>query len=230
MSASLRLLVFPLLFLPISCSGAEKPVLEIFPGGQIEADLMPVVRDPVVEAAGERFAAATDNADWWQQHTQTHGALPPYDERMNVTAEEYESIIHHLEKISRYAGKATFWFEEIGPSRASFTCRGKDLNVENIVIDLGTNVVETPFGTLQESYRGGRDCSPLVPPGPVFGTSWALPSGSPDNELASALEVEFLIGTRYEIGKGVIYYRVSDERNPDDSIELLLHYNLDVYE
>jgi len=70
----------------------QDPLWVWVPKGRVEATVKPVVHDPQIEEVGLRFSAAVENGDWWEQHTSQHGSVPPHDERMGITPEEYHVI------------------------------------------------------------------------------------------------------------------------------------------
>ncbi len=201
------------------------------PKGRVQATVKPVVHNPQIEEAGLRFSAAVDSGNWWDEYTALHGNVPPYDERMGVTPEEYQGIIHHLEQIQRDLGEATLTFKKVGPVTALITCRGKHAIFKDVEVDFANRVASTPYGRLTSCTQRKGEGNFLSPQGPVMGLTFTLDSAD-DEQGHMGKKVELTLGVRHDIPAGVVYYSVEDPSSEREPIEFayLLHYSIEEFE
>jgi hypothetical protein len=186
-------------------------VRALIPTGTVRVMVMDLVAPPRLEQLTARLQAAVQQeGDWWLKYVADNaqpGEPLPYHARMGISAAEYDEMLSLFDQM-RLApvSEAELKVQTAGDRRFRLD-GGKHLpELTGIVIDLGRNLVETPFGTTTTSNRIVASERQQAT-GPWNGVSWKHDGVDPT--ALSGVNISFNLGRLEESGRVILSYDAS---------------------
>jgi hypothetical protein len=201
----------------------------LLPSAEAVVDVMTMVGPPrLTELSNKLQAAVQSKPDWWAEYitTVTPGRPIPYHENLGLTENEYEEFQSLTSQMAlSKTGEASL--SVVTEDSIQFTFHGDSIlaNIEGLVIDLGDNAVQTPFGMAKEMNNivasEGQEMS-----GPWNGVQWKL--RTIDSLGSSFVNLRFALGKLTESGRGILYYKVTAFDSVQGKREILLNLEYDL--
>jgi hypothetical protein len=204
--------------------GISLEVESILPQDGASLDVMqPALPGRLEELAGRVQQAVASDPTWFAEQLKKaeRGQPLPYDEKLGVTAAEYDEMLALAKtgtmtpvaiarlNLSRTDGRVVFNFGDDFPG------------MEKVDLDLNSDTVSSPAGVASVRQRiMARE----VWPGPWNGVQWSTHSV---DDIRAAGGFKFAIGRMVESGRGILYYRTfPDPPSSGDAVRYVLMYDL----
>jgi hypothetical protein len=193
---------------PHASSAPGDSVLALIPTGTVRVTVMNLVSPPRLEQLTARFQAAVQKEPGWWSEYMVANARPgeplPYHPGFGITEAEYDEMLGLFGQMRLAPAAEVEMTVHASGDRRFRLNGGRHLpELTGIVIDLGRNRVETPFGaTTTRNPIAASERQQAT--GPWTGVSWKY--DGVDETAMSGAHVRLALGRLEESGRGILTY------------------------